>query len=155
MPSRVTWSPAETGWSRPGQQAISPPSTGMTATGTRLPNRPRNVEWQPSCFVDDDLDHGEALTAQFYVVGGCRRHASTNEGAASAATSRTLPGSANSLECLADRRVGQLDDEAQRRAGPLAPAVAISRVTSSFVSTQITAAARSSPASVSPSPSRR
>ena len=48
VPMTATRSPATTGWSRPGQQAISPPSAGTTATGASWPKWLRNVGWNSS-----------------------------------------------------------------------------------------------------------
>ena len=79
------------------------------------------------------------------------RHASTNDGAAKAATSSTLPGPvtrsrARPTEGLASWTTRRTSGRASRTRN------AISRVASSLVSAQITATARSRPASVSPSP---
>ena len=147
----ATRSPTPTGWSRPGQDTIPVPSAGTTATGARWPNRLRNVRPAVSSSPTSTSATANRSPPSSIRWDGRRRQTCTNDGAARAAGSRMMPvpstrSSARPTDGLARCTTRRTSGRASRTR------MAISRVASSSDSTQMTAWARSRPASASPSP---
>ena len=151
VPRTATRSPTCSGWSRPGHSSIGASPTGMIATGARWPKWARKVSCVSGLGSTTSLTTAKSMPASSMAWEGRSRQASTKEGAASDATSSTLPGpdtrsSARATEGLASWTTSGRSGRISRIRS------AVSSVWISSTSTQTTAAARARPASSKPSP---
>ena len=114
LPSTATRSPGSTGWSRPGTLGhLGPVSRHDRHRGQVAEMSPEGRVVGALGLLHVQLDHGEMHAPQLdAVVGLRRRHISTKEGPASAATSRTLPLPRDPLEGSGDGGVRQLGHDA-------------------------------------------
>ena len=138
----------------PGTRRCRLPSAGITATGARWPKRPRKVRLVGLVLDHVDLGHREPLPAQLDLVGGPtqadlheRRGGQRGrvEDDARAGAPARVPGPPRDWPSA--RPAG-------RRGAPRGPAWRSPGWPARRHSTQMTAWARSSPASARPSPSR-
>ena len=151
VPRTATRSPRWSGWSRPGHISIGSPPLGMIATGARWPKWARKVSCMFSLDSTPSCTTAKSTPASSMAWAGRSRQASTKDGAASEATSSTLPGPDTRSRALATD--GLASCTTRGRSGRISlMRSAVSRVWISSTSTQTTAAAWASPASSNPSP---